>query len=708
MKKKVIGLLLLLLSLSVFADVANLPIKNIEILNNMQVPNEVIRENMSMKEGTIFKTENMLRDFKTLKDTGYFSDVIINPSTFDGGVKLDVSVIEKPEVAKLLSQKGIISIQDRSDIDRSLVISNVSVSGNNLISKEEILELINIKPGEYFSRNKVITAQKALLSTGYFSNIAPKTKASSGRLSLNFLVKENMPIKDIIITGNTVFEDEQLKSILLTKVGQVQNYNDLNQDRDKILEAYNRAGFSLVNISNMELDENGNLNINIVEGIVRSIRVKKMVTKQKGHRRRPNDDVLKTKSYVIDREIEMIPGKIFNVNDYQATVNNLMRLGIFKNIKYEARSIPGDPQGIDLVLLIDEDRTATLQGAISYGSEVGFMGSLSLKDINWDGKGQEIGFNFEKSNKDYTGFNINFFDPWIKDTNRVSWGWGAYKTSYGDNSSYLFSDIESLGFKVNVGKGLSRNVVLSIGAKVEKVKEKHDRNNIRKLRDGKWHYQAVSNGRPTWAPTVDGVDDKYFIWSIYPYISYDSRNNYYNPTKGTFAKFQIEAGHAGGYKADYFGNATLELRKYHKGLFKNNIFAYRAIAGYMTKSTKEAQRFWVGGGNSLRGYESGFFKGTRKLVATIENRTQINDILGIVLFADAGRAWKQDGRDPGYDPFGQGKDRYKTGTNIATTAGVGLRLNTPMGPLRFDFGWPVGNKMDKDGMKFYFNMGQSF
>ena len=52
-----------------------------------------------------------------------------------------------------------------------------------------------------------------------------------------------------------------------------------------------------------------------------------------------------------------------------ATVDNLMRLGIFKNVKYEARSIPGDPEGIDLILLIDEDRTAELQGGVAYGSE---------------------------------------------------------------------------------------------------------------------------------------------------------------------------------------------------------------------------------------------------------------------------------------------------------------------------------------------------
>ncbi|MBS9775741.1 MAG: outer membrane protein assembly factor [Fusobacterium sp.] len=722
MKKKVIVLLMLLLSLSVFAELTNLPIKHINIINNTQVPNEVIKANMKMNEGDVFKTENMLEDFKSLKNTGYFDDVVINPTSFDGGVKIAISVVEKPNVMALLSKKGIVGLQDRGDIDKSLIISNISISGNKFLADNEILPLMNLNTGEYYSKSKVLNTQKALLASGYFSNVVPRTVKNGGKLSLNFEVTENPIIRDVLITGNTVFEDEQLKSLLASKVGKVQNYNALNEDRNRILEAYNRSGFTLVNISDMKLDENNNLRINIVEGIVRSIQVKKMITKQKGNRRKPNDDTLKTKSYVIDREIEIIPGKIFNNNDYQATLNNLMRLGIFKNVKYEARSIPGDPQGINLILLIDEDRTATLQGSISYGSEVGFMGSVALKDINWNGKGQEFGFNVEKSNKNYTGFNINFFDPWIKNTDRVSWGWGAYKTSYGDGSSNLFGDINTLGFKVNIGKGLSRNVVLSIGAKVEQVKEKHSKGAFAPDKQGNFYYphgwlkhSKDIKGEKSWLHPITGIDDKYLIWSVYPYLSYDSRNNYYNPTKGTFAKFQIEAGHAGGYKADYFGNATLELRKYHKGLFKNNIFAYRAIAGYMTKSTKESQRFWVGGGNSLRGYDGGFFKGTQKVVATIENRTQINDILGIVLFADAGRAWKNEGRDPNYDPFDQGqyvrksgKDRARLGRNIATTAGVGLRLNTPMGPLRFDFGWPVGNKMDKEGMKFYFNMGQSF
>ena len=487
-------------------------------------------------------------------------------------------------------------------------------------------------------------------------------------------------------------------SALTTKPGSVQNYNNLREDRDKILGLYQADGYTLVNITDMSTDENGTLHISIVEGIVRRIEVKKMVTKQKGNRRTPNDDVLKTKDYVIDREIEIQPGKIFNVKEYDATVDNLMRLGIFKNVKYEARSIPGDPEGIDLILLIDEDRTAELQGGVAYGSETGLMGTLSLKDSNWRGKNQQFGFTFEKSNKDYTAFSLDFYDPWIKDTDRVSWGWGAYKTNYGDEDSILFHKIDTLGFKANIGKGLGRNFTLSLGTKVEYIREEHENGKLIKANNGRWYYQENKKWRE-----IEGVDDKYWLWSIYPYISYDTRNNYLNPTSGLYGKFQVEGGYAGGYKSGNFGNATLELRTYHRGLFKKNTFAYKVVGGIASDSTKESQKFWVGGGNSLRGYDGGFFKGSQKLVATIENRTQINDIVGLVVFADAGRAWKQNGRDPSYT-----RDNKDFGHNIGTTAGVGIRLNTPIGPLRFDFGWPVGNKMDDDGMKFYFNMGQSF
>ena len=697
--KKILIALLFVISLTSFSTMVNLPIKSIEVVNNQQVPASLIKNTLKLKEGTKFSTEALLADFNALKETGYFEDVILQPTSYNGGVRIVVDVVEKENVVDLLKEKGVAVNTLREDTDKSIVISSVKFTGNSRVTTAELLDITQLKAGEYFSRSRVEDAQRRLLATGKFSEVKPDAQVANGKMALSFEVVENPIVKSIVITGNHAIPTSTIMSALTTKPGSVQNYNNLREDRDKILGLYQAEGYTLVNITDMSTDENGTLRISIVEGIVRKIEVKKMVTKQKGNRRTPNDDVLKTKDYVIDREIEIQPGKIFNVKEYDATVDNLMRLGIFKNVKYEARSIPGDPEGIDLILLIDEDRTAELQGGVAYGSETGFLGTLSLKDSNWRGKGQEFGFTFEKSNKNYTGFALDFYDPWIKDTDRVSWGWGAYKTNYGDEDSELFHEIDTVGFRVNIGKGLWKDFRLSIGTKVEYIKEKHQDGRLRQANNGKWYYKDSKN---KWHE-IEGVDDKYWLWSIYPYISYDTRNNYLNPTSGLYGKFQIEVGHAGGYKAGNFGNVTLELRAYHKGLFKKNTFAYKVVGGVASNSTKESQKFWVGGGNSLRGYDGGFFKGSQKLVATIENRTQLNDIIGIVVFADAGRAWKQNGRDPSYT-----RDNNRFGHNIGTTAGVGIRLNTPIGPLRFDFGWPVGNKMDDDGMKFYFNMGQSF
>ena len=697
--KKILIALLFVISLTSFSTMVNLPIKSIEVVNNQQVPASLIKNTLKLKEGTKFSTEALLADFNALKETGYFEDVILQPTSYNGGVRIVVDVVEKENVVDLLKEKGVAVNTLREDTDKSIVISSVKFIGNSRVTTSELLDITQLKAGEYFSRSRVEDAQRRLLATGKFSEVKPDAQVANGKMALSFEVAENPIVKSIVITGNHTIPTSTIMSALTTKPGSVQNYNNLREDRDKILGLYQAEGYTLVNITDMSTDENGTLRISIVEGIVRKIEVKKMVTKQKGNRRTPNDDVLKTKDYVIDREIEIQPGKIFNVKEYDATVDNLMRLGIFKNVKYEARSIPGDPEGIDLILLIDEDRTAELQGGVAYGSETGFLGTLSLKDSNWRGKGQEFGFTFEKSNKNYTGFALDFYDPWIKDTDRVSWGWGAYKTNYGDEDSELFHEIDTVGFRVNIGKGLWKDFRLSIGTKVEYIKEKHQDGRLRQANNGKWYYKDSKN---KWHE-IEGVDDKYWLWSIYPYISYDTRNNYLNPTSGLYGKFQIEVGHAGGYKAGNFGNVTLELRAYHKGLFKKNTFAYKVVGGVASNSTKESQKFWVGGGNSLRGYDGGFFRGSQKLVATIENRTQINDIIGFVVFADAGRAWKQNGRDPSYT-----RDNSHFGHNIGTTAGVGIRLNTPIGPLRFDFGWPVGNKMDDDGMKFYFNMGQSF
>ena len=694
MRKQLVALMLFLLGLLSFAAESNYSIKKIEVVNNREIPYEIILDVMVSKEGNKFVTENMIEDYKNIKGLEYVADVAVQPVVYDGGIKLIVNVLENRDAKSVLEKSGIIPLSERGKVDTSLLVNSVEFVGNQYVSRDELTKLVPVKVGGYFSKNKIIEGHKNLIESGYFRDVIPDVVKSGNGVKIIYSVMENPVLNGVNIIGNTVYSTDELLKVIKTEPGKVFNINTIREDRDRILRKYQDDGYTLTEVADVVINGNLELEIYLSEGKVRDIQFKKMVTKQKGARRKPTDDVLKTKDYVIERELEFSKDEIFNSKKYDESVKNLMRLGHFKNVKYEARPIPGDPDGRTIVLLFDEERTAILQGAISYGSEIGLLGTLSIKDTNWKGKGQELGVTFEKSDEDYSSFSINFYDPWIKDTDRISWGWSIYKNTSEDDDSALFNRIDTIGAKFNVGKGITKNVRLGIGTKLEYVEEEADKDKF-EYKNGNYYWKEGNHSE------VKGMDDKYFIWSIFPSITYDTRNHFWNPTAGEYAKLQLEGGYANGYDGDVFGNVTLELRKYHRGFFKNNTFAYKVVGGIMTDTTKEGQRFWVGGGSTLRGYEGGFFKGTQKLVGTIENRTQINDILGFVVFFDAGRAWKYAGRAQDYYHNADFPDK------IATTAGVGLRLNTPIGPLRFDFGWPVGDKMD-DGMEFYFNMGQSF
>ncbi|MGY0393935.1 MULTISPECIES: outer membrane protein assembly factor [unclassified Fusobacterium] len=694
MRKRIAGLLIFVLSIFSFADVTNYQVTKVEIINNREIPYEVILGSMKSKEGQKYITEDMISDYKSIKDLEYVDDVSIYPTVYDNGIKLTVDVTEKKDTKKLLESKGIIPLSEREKVDKSIVVSEIDIIGNTHVPTKEIRAMIPVQAGGYFSKNKVIEGHKNLIESGYFRDVMPDVVKSGKGVKVIYHVLENPIINGVNIIGNTVYSTDELMEVIKTEPGKIFNINTIRGDRDRIIQKYQDAGYVLAEVTDIGLNANLELEIYLSEGIVRNIEFKKMVTKQKGARRKATDDVLKTKSYVVERELEFHENEIFNSKKYDDTVQNLMRLGHFKNVKYEARNIPGDPDGKNIVLLLDEERTAILQGAISYGSEIGLLGTISIKDTNWKGKGQELGFTFEKSDEDYSSFSINFYDPWIKGTDRISWGWSIYKNTYEDDDSAIFNEIDTIGAKFNIGKGLSKNVRLSLGTKVEYVEETSDKDQFIE-RNGVTEWRSYP-GRE-----AKGLDDKYVIWSIFPSITYDTRNHFWNPTAGEYGKLQLEVGYANGYEGDVFGNITLELRKYHRGFFKKNTFAYRAVTGIMTDTTKEGQRFWVGGGSTLRGYDGGFYKGTKKLVGTIENRTQFNDILGFVVFFDAGRAWDYEGRDLSY----QHDDKFAN--DVAMAAGVGLRVNTPIGPLRFDFGWPIGND-DASGMEFYFNMGQSF
>ena len=180
---------------------------------------------------------------------------------------------------------------------------------------------------------------------------------------------------------------------------------------------------------------------------------------------------------------------------------------------------------------------------------------------------------------------------------------------------------------------------------------------------------------------------------------YDDRDNYFVPTQGK--RFSLSATQglpviSGDFNYTQF---NLDARKYWPVMFgkAEHTIAVRFLGGLQTgDDVPESDLLSVGGDTVLRGFEGGQFRGTKMLAATLEYRVPVQKYVSVVAFGEVGDAWGGTSNAVFSDPGRSFK--------LRTTYGLGIRLNTPLGPLRLDYG--MGNGEDKG--RFSFGFGASF
>ena len=664
----------------------DLKIGSIEFSNLKELSPDLLLSKIPVKSGDSYTNKKLSDIYLSLKRLGYISEANVYPKIRGNTVNIMVEVAEVENASAIIQRK---QMQEEMKKETEYTVASIDIEGLQTRKKEEYLKNLPIKPGDIFVPQKAVDGAQKIFDSGYFSTVEPKIdRKADNTVSIVYEVKENPAIQSISFEGNTLYKDAELEKALGIKKGEILNGNLLNPDKNGIIKLYNKDGYSVARIESINVSNEGDIKIGLSEGVVDSVEFEKAPSRKDNERQSEKRSVLRTKPYIFERVQKIKPGQIFQTKNIKDTVEELYRTGMFTSIEPVLEGKEDDPNARVVKLLVEERPTTTINGSISYGTSVGLVGELKLADSNFLGKGQDAAITLSASNKGDKTFDISWFDPWIRGTERVQAGGTIYwNVSVDDNADPdEVEKVKKIGTRWTIGKGLNSDLYVRLAARYD-------------------HYEELFSNKK--------VNDKYNLFAVGPSLIYDTRNNQYSPTKGIYSIFSYERGELinDPRKYDQF---EADLRAYHPTFFGDkNVMAYRVAWGSTGSGTPEALRFSIGGAESIRGYDYSAFDGYDKFHATIENRTKINDTLQLVAFFDIGNAWQKESKDPItgkkiYKPNRKDAHDFK---ELKKGYGVGVRLNTPIGPLRFDYGWPMdpekkGEKKDKG--KFYFSFGQSF
>lgn len=221
-------------------------ITEIRVIGNRRIPKETILARLFSHVNDTYDPVTVERDFNSLWNTGYFSDVRIEKETTPKGIILDIYVHEKPTIREI-NYKGLNSVTQSDVLDR-FKKEHVGLSVESQYDPTRIA--------------RAVTVLKQLLSEhGHqFSTIKTDIKTiPPASVQVNFIVKEGPKVKvgNISFTGNQHISSRVLRESMknLRPIGiphsiffenlfaKTYDASKLEEDSERVRQAYRDRGY---------------------------------------------------------------------------------------------------------------------------------------------------------------------------------------------------------------------------------------------------------------------------------------------------------------------------------------------------------------------------------------------------------------------------------------------------------------------------------
>lgn len=385
---------------------------------------------------------------------------------------------------------------------------------------------------------------------------------------------------------------------------------------------------------------------------------------------------------LIRRQISFKEGEIYNKSMLVKTRENLYSLQLFKvaSVLPNANADTLNNQ-IPISIYLEEANRFSTKFGVGYGTEDKFRAFAELNFKGFLGAARRLNLVFKHSG--IMPYSANF--RWIQPQFIVKNG-SIILNPFIERKSEPGYEIRTYGLNVPINYQITPDLSTTLTYYYENVR------------------QNIEEGD---ALAIDPEEKKFLYSKSGLLIStlYNSSKPQFSPNKGTYlsAGYKLNGFIFGG-KFNY-GRLWSEFRQYQE--VRSTVLAFRFMLGGIY-SQDESQfvpvedRFYSGGSNSVRGWnrselgpkrESGTPLGGKSIIETnIEARIPLFWLISGVLFLDAGNVWQDSFNYPLKD--------------LAYAVGGGIRIKTPIGPIRLDIGFPVGN--EKKSPQFFISVGQAF
>lgn len=400
----------------------------------------------------------------------------------------------------------------------------------------------------------------------------------------------------------------------------------------------------------------------------------------------------RTLDKVIRREIFLKPGDLYNEDELLESKKALARLGYFSSTNIQEKRLSED--SLDLIITVKETSTGTLKLGGGWSSLDGLAFSLSVSDRNIFGSGIDIGTEATKTSNSHK-FSVYFRNPRLNDSD--------YSLSSNVYNNYDKTDdykTQSVGLGVRFGKYLDRYWLATLNVNFDQSSNLYYK--FSQEKKDRYYYEG-----------------KLLKLGITPFLSFDTRDDYFFPRSGSVFTFYIENV---GLLFDQKYNKFYTRLNHYYGLLEDFdydlITRLKVVGEYMqgdfknSKETPLSSRIYLGGIGSIRGFSYASLSplDTEKYETTKDKddivRTGSNMAIYGSLEASFPLIESAKMRFAGFFDFGAtGLDKLDI---VRGSYGGAIEWHSPMGALSFVWALPIyKQELDKTNL-FEFTFGNTF